>query len=412
MRIARIAFLVSASTSSLLAAPAADAALIPSADGLTVYDTTLRVTWLANANLAATQKFGTSNINPDGSMNFSTALQWVEALNAMNGGAGYLGHNNWTMPRTPVLDSTCRANGPNGDFGFNCTHSAMGSLYNVSLALNYPDSAVSIPDYIVGPFTDFQPYLYWSATANPDSSKGYRTFSFDTGWEGSNVNKHYMYVLPMIPGKLPGTYYPTGVSDLQISADGRTVYDPIPPPAGVTWLADANLAKSQNFGIVGTNGDGTALINPDGSMANDTAQTLWIPAMNAYIGPDGVGWLGQTAWQLPPTADPDSSCNASFDCTGSPMGELFYSQLGLSAGVAVVPTPDTDVGPFHNIQPYLYWSCGEPDTNPPCQAAPPAPGYEWSFSFGNGFEGTDLIGNDLYVMVYSPDGIFADGFEQ
>jgi hypothetical protein len=129
---------------SLAAAPA-DAALIPSADGLTVYDTTLRVTWLANANLAATEKFGISGISPDGTMNFSTALLWVSALNALNGGSGYLGHNHWTIPTTPLVDDTCRATGPNGNFGFGCTGSAMGSLYNLSLAMTYPDTAVSIP---------------------------------------------------------------------------------------------------------------------------------------------------------------------------------------------------------------------------------------------------------------------------
>jgi len=396
---------------SLAAAPA-DAALIPSADGLTVYDTTLRVTWLANANLAATEKFGISGISPDGTMNFSTALLWVSALNALNGGSGYLGHNHWTIPTTPLVDDTCRATGPNGNFGFGCTGSAMGSLYNLSLAMNYPDTAVSIPNYITGPFTNFQPYLYWSSTANPDSSKGFRTFSFSTGWQGSNVNRHYMYVLPMIPGKLPGTYYPTGVNQLQISADGQTVYDPNPAPGGTTWLADANLAKSQKFGITGANGDGTLLINPDGSMANDTAQTLWIPAMNAFDNGDGTfGWLGQQSWQLPPTLNTDPSCNIAFACTGSPMGQLFYNQLGLSQGTPVVPTPDLDVGPFNNLQPYLYWSCAVPDTNPPCQAPPPAAGFEWSFSFGNGFEGTDITANDLYVMVYWPDEIFANDFE-
>ena len=85
------------------------------------------------------------------------------------------------------------------------------------------------------------------------------------------------------------------------------------------------------------------------------------------------------------------------------MGELFYKQLDLSEGTPVVPTPDIDVGPFYNVQPYLYWSCSAPYTQPPCQNLPPAPGFEWSFSFGNGFEGTDLEENDLYVMVYYPE---------
>jgi hypothetical protein len=400
--------LISALSASLVAAPHADAALIPSTDGLTVLDTDLYVTWLANANLPATEKLGVSNINADGSMTFATAVEWVNALNSMNGGAGYLGRNNWTIPTTPVNDSTCRATGPSGNFGFSCTKSAMGSLYYLSLGLNYPNSAVSIPDYTVGPFTNFQPYLYWSDTANVDSSKGYRTFSFNSGWQGSNVDRHYMYALPMIAGRLPGTYYPTGVNGLQISADGQTVYDP--NPAGdVTWLANANLAMTQDFGAQCVNGDGTPCINADGSMSHTTAED-WIIGMNGYNG--GAGWLGQSHWQLPPTVNPDASCSLSFDCTGSPMGELFYSQLGLSAGDPVVPTPDSANGPFNNIQPYLYWSCGVPNTLPICQAPPPAPGFQWSFSFGNGFEGTDLTGNNLYLMVYSPDRIFSDGFEQ
>jgi len=33
----------------------------------------------------------------------------------------------------------------------------------------------------------------------------------------------------------------------------------------------------------------------------------------------------------------------------------------------------------------------------------PVPNFEWSFSFGNGFQGTDLMVNDLYAMVYYPD---------
>ena len=35
-----------------------------------------------------------------------------------------------------------------------------------------------------------------------------------------------------------------------------------------------------------------------------------------------------------------------------------------------------------------------------CQSAAPSPGFEWSFSFGNGFLGTDLLENDLYVSAY------------
>jgi hypothetical protein len=66
----------------------------------------------------------------------------------------------------------------------------------------------------------------------------------------------------------------------------------------------------------------------------------------------------------------------------------------------VIATLNVTVGPFKNLQPYLYWSCQGATIQSACQIAGPAAGFEWSFSFGNGFLGTDLLDNDLYVTVY------------
>ena len=404
------------------------AQLIPSADRLTVYDDHLQVRWLANANLAGTSEgvsiasaAGITTITPGGSMDYNTALQWVNALNGMNvsGASGYLGHTTWTLPTSPVDDGTapldfgCTSHGPEGDrFGFGCTFSDMGGLFNLktSLGLQWPNTAVPIPDTQVGPFHNFQPYLYWSAAQQ-------HTFSFNTGWAGSNTNNHYMYVLPMVKSRvlteynnLPVQYVSAGVGTLEVSTDGQLVYDPA--PIDVTFLADADLAKSQTFGaqcasyVSPDNATvfppGIPCISPDGSMAQDTANNSWINGMNAYM---GVGWLGQQNWRLPP--DPGGCGN--FGCTDSPMGDLYNIQLRRPQelrrpqGTPVVPTPDIDVGPFNHVQPYLYWSCGAPVTNPPCQTpTPPVSTQEWSFSFGNGFQGTDLQVNDLYVMIYFP----------
>jgi hypothetical protein len=92
-----------------------------------------------------------------------------------------------------------------------------------------------------------------------------------------------------------------------------------------------------------------------------------------------------------------------FGCTGSAMGSLFYRQLGLHPGGSVVPPSDAKVGPFTNVQPYLYWACTGETAASPCQASGPANGFEWNFSFGNGFQGTNLMGNNLFVIVYYPD---------
>ena len=135
-----------------------------------------------------------------------------------------------------------------------------------------------------------------------------------------------------------------------------------------------------------------------------TGKGLEVAAMNNADG--GRGYLGQRNWQLPETGPPDSSCSmkgtTGFDCTGSAMGTLFYKQLGLHRGESVVATPDVKVGPFHNIQPYLYWACEGETASSACRSNGPAEGFEWNFSFGNGFQGTNLLGNNLYVIVYFP----------
>jgi hypothetical protein len=370
----------------------ASAALMPAADAKTVYDPDLNVTWLADANLASTETFGVSNINKSGSMDYATAVRWVDAMNRLDHGAGYLGHNNWQLPTTPAEDSSCAHTGRHGEsFGFHCSGSALGSLYYGSLSLREPNTAVRIPANMVGPFNDFQPYLYWSGSLAVDPKQGFVSFSFNSGFQGANVPLNYLYVLPMIKGKLPGTPPATG-KKLEVNPGGQTVYDPI---AQVTWLADANLAAKQTFGVVG--------INPDGSMEH-TGAVQWVAAMNRAD--QGRGYLGQTNWQLPETGPADPSCSmkgtTGFDCTGSPMGVLFYKQLGLRRGESVVAAPDVKVGPFHNIQPYLYWACEANTAKSACQTTGPSDGFEWNFSFGNGFQGTNLLANDLYVIVYYP----------
>ena len=364
----------------------------PAADGQTVYDPSLHVTWLADANLAGKQTFGVSSVHKDGSMDYATAIRWVAALNSLDHGAGYLGHHNWQLPTTPAQDKSCARTGPHGEsFGFHCSGSALGSLYYASLGLREPNTAVRIPANKIGPFNDFQPYLYWSGSPAANPRQGFVSFSFNTGFQGANVSPNYLYVLPLIKGKLPGTP-PAAGRGLQVNPGGRTVYDPV---VQVTWLADANLAAKQTFGV--------AEIDPDGSM-DHAAAVEWVAAMNKAD--QGRGYLGRTDWQLPETGPPDPSCSmkgtTGFDCTGSQMGELFYKQLGLRRGESVVMAPDVKVGAFHDIQPYLYWACEAETAASPCQADGPADGFEWNFSFGNGFQGTNLLANDLYVIVYYP----------
>jgi len=123
-------------------------ALMLSQDGATVYDAVNGINWLADANLAATNRFGlpvcTASgaqpcVNASGLMNYAAAAAWVQAMNAAN----YLGHNNWQLPTTPPLDRGCGKTGPNGNsVGFGCTASALGSLfYTTSTVRSRPRTA-------------------------------------------------------------------------------------------------------------------------------------------------------------------------------------------------------------------------------------------------------------------------------
>jgi hypothetical protein len=125
----------------------------------------------------------------------------------------------------------------------------------------------------------------------------------------------------MIKGKLAAT--PTAAGEkLQVEPGGQVVYDPI---AQVSWLADANLASKQTFGVAG--------INQDGSMDHVTA-VQWVNSMNKADG--GRGYLGQTWWDLPETGAPDPSCSlkgtTGFGCASSAMGGVVLPATASSTG--------------------------------------------------------------------------------
>jgi hypothetical protein len=378
--------------------------LIPT--GETVYDVVNRVTWLEEADLPALQRFGiplcdASGVEPcinrSGSMNYASAIAWVAAMNAAN----YLGHSNWQLPTTPFTDTSCAGKAPPGNnFGFGCDANAMGYLYYTALGVQAPNTAVPIPANRVGPFRNFQPEIYWSDS--PPSSTNITDFSFATGSQDGGTGDDFQYVLPMIPNKLPGTPAARGTG-LQVNPDGQTIYDPM---TNVTWLADANLAASDTFGLPRCQSPNTPAdcVAQDGSMRDLTAN-VFVGNMNAYN--HGAGYLGQTDWHLPPVS---GTC-PTYGCSGmaNPMGTLYYIQFGLTAGTPVVDAPFLGAGPFFRLWPYPYWSCQALTVQGAIQSAcaatgpnlPSQPAAQWSFSFGDGYLGTarpDIA--DHFVTAY------------
>jgi len=374
--------------------------LVP--DGKTVYDVVNHVTWLADANLAKAFRFGlplcvTSSevpcVNASGSMNFGSATAWVAAMNAAN----YLGHSNWQLPTTPMTEPCAGKPGTMGNsFGFDCDANALGYLYYKALGFKAPNTAVPIPFDIVWPFINFQPGLYWSNTPGDGANNGIAVFSFATGAQGGSTQDDYLSLLPMIPGKIPGTPPSYGMG-LQINPGWQTIYD---PGTGFTWLADANLAANVKLGLPPCQTPTTPMpwcIAQDGTMDYASAGQFIIN-MNAYD--NGAGYLGQTNWQLPPV---DPGC-PTYGCAGmskNPMGNLFYNQLHFTAGNPVVEAPDIPVGPFYHVQPSQYWTCEAATIQSACgSSGAGAGGAEFGFSFGDGYLGTTGAPADHLVMVY------------
>src|ERR1700693_2381010 len=94
----------------------------------------------------------------------------------------------------------------------------------------------------------------------------------------------------------------TGANAALTSAlSGQVVND---TDLNITWLADANYAKTNGY-------------DTDGLMTWADAQS-WITSLNT------ANYLGFNDWRLPTTS---VTC-FGYNCTGSEMGHLFYNELG------------------------------------------------------------------------------------
>lgn len=172
-----------------------NAALIPQLGGDVLFDDDLNIVYLADMRLAASQDFGVQNIGVNGEMNWFTANNFIAAMNAFDGGNGWLGINNWRMPDTLVPDPSCdlTSNNQTPSFGFDCTGSEMGHLYYVEFGLerntNAGDAAAEagFKNLLTG-------FFYWSAT---EATGGAYDFSFAGGSQATLSKGFSNQVLPV-----------------------------------------------------------------------------------------------------------------------------------------------------------------------------------------------------------------------
>ena len=151
---------------------------------------------------------------------------------------------------------------------------------------------------------------------------------------------------------------------LESRLGGLAVYD---TDLNLTWLADDNYAKTSGYDV-------------DGLM-DWTAANAWAA---------GLSYGGYSGWRLP-TADP--ACGANYNCTGSEMGHLFYSELGGTAGLSILGSSAL----FTNIQ-FGYWSG---------TVYAPNPNDAWDFAFGLGDQGSNSKGSLAFAWAVRPGDVAA-----
>jgi len=191
----------------ILVSGAAQAALIDRGGGL-IYDTTLNVTWLQDANYAKT-----SGYDADGKMTWSQANTWAANL-------VYGGFSDWRLAsNTPVGAAWNYNYATNGstDVGYNITspHSELSYMYYVNLGLHgyYTPAGAYDPTFgiygngagggqaNVGLVNNLQSYYYWSGTEYaPLPASSAWLFYTDFGAQGYGLQSDTLYAWAVRPG--------------------------------------------------------------------------------------------------------------------------------------------------------------------------------------------------------------------
>ena len=129
-----------------------------------IYDPDRNLTWL-------------QDWNTNGLMNWTTANNW--ANNLVHGG-----FSDWRLPTTLQPDPTCSIQSGGVSYGYNCTGSELGHMFNEHLGGNAFESVINQTNDTaeeianLALFTNVQSIVYWSGTVcapNPSFAWDFNT---------------------------------------------------------------------------------------------------------------------------------------------------------------------------------------------------------------------------------------------
>ena len=198
------------------------------------YDTTLNITWLADANYALTSGYAaanatysylaTDNINSNGTMGWDAAVTWAANLN-VNGISG------WRLPTLGPIngESFVEFTGFDGttDYGYNISapgtsyagstanetahlyYNTLGNLAQYDTAGNNPQPGWGLTN--TGPFSNFQSWRYWSGLERATSPGDAWYFYSTAGGQFTRTKTYALYALAVRTGDISTVPIPTAV---------------------------------------------------------------------------------------------------------------------------------------------------------------------------------------------------------
>lgn len=223
----------------------ANAALHSRAGGQAYYDDVLDITWVADANLADTTSFDVLAINANGTMYWDQANEWISAMNA----AAYLGKSDWRLPTvTDTGSSGCNAAFTGTDCGYNVDlatgemahmfYSTLGNTayFNTSGGVTGCPGSPSYCLTNTGPFSNLQPYNYWSGTQYAPTASLAWNLNFRTGNQLNSPKSDVFYAWPVRAGD---------IGDIGMDSDNDGLLDDVD---NCTLVANPNQCDSDADG--------------------------------------------------------------------------------------------------------------------------------------------------------------------
>ena len=161
----------------------AQAALVDRGGGF-IYDDVQDITWTQNANI-------------NGLMDWNTSVAWADSLSLYDS-VRDVTWDDWRLATTLQPDASCSSQSGSTSYGYNCTGSEMGHLFNVD----------GISSSTMGLFTNVQSDVYWSGTEYAPITTSAWNFYFSFGFQGYDNKDIYNYAWAVRDGDVAASVVP------------------------------------------------------------------------------------------------------------------------------------------------------------------------------------------------------------